>query len=85
MRHVGDLIAVQHEMGAEIGLITASNCGGDTAKAFLNALEQRCRLGIHRIPMDRLPTPRDAISYAALLAHCRRLQPDILHGAYLAE
>jgi glycosyltransferase involved in cell wall biosynthesis len=80
MRHVGDLIAVQHEMGADIALITASNCGGAAAKALLNSLEQRCRLGIHRIPMDRLPSPRDAISYAALLARCRDLRPDILHG-----
>jgi glycosyltransferase involved in cell wall biosynthesis len=80
MRHVGDLVTAQHGMGLDVGLITASNLGGTGADKLLRSLEPKCTLGIHRLPMDRLPTPRDFITYRAIRKICRALRPDILHG-----
>ena len=80
MRHVGDLVTAQHGMGLDVGMITASNLGGAGADKLLQSLESKCSLGIHRLPMDRLPTPRDIIAYRAIRNTCRALRPDILHG-----
>jgi glycosyltransferase involved in cell wall biosynthesis len=80
MRHVGDLVAAQHGMGLDLGLITASNIGGAGADKLLRSLEPKCTLGIHRIPMERLPTLRDLGAYRAIREKCRALRPDILHG-----
>jgi glycosyltransferase involved in cell wall biosynthesis len=80
MRHVGDLVTAQHGMGLDVGLITASNLGGAGADKVLRSLEAKCTLGIHRFPMDRLPTPRDLRTYRAIRKTCRALRPDLLHG-----
>src|ERR671910_635435 len=73
MRHVGDLLTAQHDLGLEIGLITASNWGGDVGNRALQSLQMKCSLGIHRIPMDRLPSPRDLGAYRAIRQKCRAL------------
>ncbi|MGH6874146.1 MAG: glycosyltransferase family 4 protein [Aestuariivirgaceae bacterium] len=80
MRHVRDLVTAQHEMGLEVGLVTASNIGGAGAENLLRSLQPKCTLGICRIPMQRLPNPRDFGAYRAILKSCRALRPDILHG-----
>jgi hypothetical protein len=80
MRHVRDLITAQHDMGLEVGLITASNVCGAGSDQLLQSLQRKCGMGIHRIPMDRLPSPRDVVAFRAIRAKCRELGPDILHG-----
>jgi len=54
-RHVGDLARAQAEAGHEVGLMC------DTAPALEpgHLLIGRCQLGIHPIPMARLPGPGD--------------------------
>jgi len=80
MRHVSDLATAQHRMGLDVGLITASNLGGVGAAKLLRSLEPKCTLGIHRLPMDRLPTSRDITAYRTIRNTCNALRPDILHG-----
>ena len=80
MRHVGDLVTAQHGMGLDVGLITASNLGGAGADKLLRSLEPKCTLGIHRLPMGRLPMLRDLAAYRAIRKICHALRPDLLHG-----
>jgi glycosyltransferase involved in cell wall biosynthesis len=80
MRHVGDLVTAQHSMGLDVGLITASNLGGAGADKLLRSLEPKCTLGIHRLPMGRLPMLRDLAAYRAIRKICHALRPDLLHG-----
>jgi glycosyltransferase involved in cell wall biosynthesis len=75
-RHVGDLARAQAEAGHEVGLMC------DTAPALEpgHLLIGRCQLGIHPIPMARLPGPGDLATARRIALDAARLEPDIIHG-----
>ena len=79
-RHVADLIRGLDELGHEAGIVCDSLTGGKQSEEALGALEAHCRLGIHRLPMPRLPGPGDLRAARAVAQVCRSLAPDLVHG-----
>ena len=79
-RHVVDLTEMQIARGHQVGLITDSLTGGDSAAARLAALQDRLALGLLRMPMHRLPHPSDVSAIARVDRHLRALRPDVVHG-----
>ena len=78
MRHVADLIDVQSSMGHEVGLA----CGSDGGKSDrqLSEIAGRCRLGVQRFPIPRLPGAGDVIAYRHFRSRVEGLAPDVVHG-----
>lgn len=79
-RHVRDLVTAQAEMGHEIGLVCDSRSGGDTARKQLDGLAEHCALGVSRVPMSRLPCPRDITAVKAVRRFAQAVDAEILHG-----
>jgi glycosyltransferase involved in cell wall biosynthesis len=79
-RHVRDLATGQAERGHAVGLIVDSATGGATAEAALAALAPRLALGVHRLPISRDVSPRDAIGLLRMFRTIRAAAPDVLHG-----
>jgi glycosyltransferase involved in cell wall biosynthesis len=79
-RHVRDLVEMQAEAGAMVGVICAREAGDALSEDRLLALEHHCALGLHRVRMGRLPGLGDigAIQQAGAIAG--ELGADILHG-----
>lgn len=78
-RHVRDVTRGLAGLGHEAGIICDSTTGGGAAEKLLASAEQHCALGIHRIPISRLPGLGD-VSGARLTAEmARKLRPDIIH------
>ena len=79
-RHVVDLAEMQIARGHQVGLITDSLTGGDSATARLTALQGRLALGLLRLPMQRLPHTSDLLALWQIDRHLRALRPDVVHG-----
>lgn len=79
-RHVLDVARGQVARGHAVGIFCDSSTGGSRADDVLDAMRPEMELGIHRIPMRRLPHPRDLLAIASLAGMCRRMKPDVLHG-----
>lgn len=79
-RHVHDLVCEQHGRGMQIGIICDASTGDDIANRKLAAIASHCALGVHRLPMARIPSWSDARVARAMAQLCHRLQPQILHG-----
>jgi glycosyltransferase involved in cell wall biosynthesis len=79
-RHVRDLVEAQVEAGAMVGVICAREAGDVLSEDRLLALEHHCALGLHRVPMGRLPGFGDigAIRQAGAIAS--ELGATVLHG-----
>jgi glycosyltransferase involved in cell wall biosynthesis len=80
IRHILDLANGQADRGHQIGLIADSLTGGDRAEAALAEIAPRLKLGVHRLPIHRQPTPADFLVWARFMRLIRRLKPDVLHG-----
>ena len=80
IRHILDLANGQADRGHHIGLIADSLTGGERAEAALAEIAPRLKLGVHRLPIHRQPTPADFLVWARLMRLIRRLKPDVLHG-----
>ena len=79
-RHVRDLARGLAALGHEVGIICDSTTGGAPAEASLATLADVCRLGIHRLPIGRLPGLADIAAASAIARLAHEIRPDILHG-----
>ncbi len=79
-RHVVDLAREQAGLGHSIGIICDSTTGGQGAEAILNNLKSHCALGIHRLPMHRVPHPTDISNSMKVGGIAKQFNADILHG-----
>lgn len=80
IRHILDLANGQADRGHHIGLIADSLTGGERAEAALAEIAPRLKLGVHRLPIHRQPTPADFLVWAKFMRLIQRLKPDVLHG-----
>lgn len=79
-RHVRDLVRGLSALGHDVGIICDSTTGGSAADDALSALQDACSLGIHRLPIGRLPGLADVAAASAIGRIAASLKPDILHG-----
>lgn len=80
-RHVCDLIEGQQDAGVMTGVVCAEPPPGNAVShAMLQKLECRCGLGMHIVPMGRLPGVGDLRTLERIGNLAGRLRPDILHG-----
>lgn len=79
-RHVLDLAAAQAERGHKVGLLADSITGGERGAEALARIAPQLALGVKRIPMDRLPSPRDISATMHTGVHARGVKADVIHG-----
>ncbi|MFZ5675401.1 MAG: glycosyltransferase family 4 protein [Pseudomonadota bacterium] len=79
-RHVRDLVRGLTELGHEVGIVCDSTTGGEAAEKMLTDLAHSCRLGVHRLPIGRMPGLADLKAAAAIARIAATVRPDILHG-----
>ena len=80
-RHVQDLVLGQQEAGIAVGVVCAEPSPGDVVSAKrLAALEPHCGLGLHVLPMSRLPGFGDLVNIREVGALIQWLKPGIVHG-----
>lgn len=78
-RHVRDLVAGQQEAGIAVGVVCAEP-QDERAAAALAKLGAQCGLGLHVVPMSRLPGFGDIANIREVTQLLRWLKPDIVHG-----
>jgi glycosyltransferase involved in cell wall biosynthesis len=61
-------------------MICDSSTGGNYSDSALDALAAKCALGVHRVPMRRLPGLSDIRVVRQIGKIVRAVRPDILHG-----
>jgi glycosyltransferase involved in cell wall biosynthesis len=79
-RHVLDLSGEQAARGHEVGYIIDSTVSDSLTEQRLAKAATHLTLGITRIPMGRLPGPRDLATSRAVSDTARALRADVLHG-----
>jgi glycosyltransferase involved in cell wall biosynthesis len=79
-RHILDLANGQADRGHLVGIVADSTTGGERAKAALDEIAPRLKLGVHRLAIHREPSPTDIMVWARFLRLIRELKPDVLHG-----
>lgn len=78
-RHVRDLVAGQQEAGIAVGVVCSEPQDGRAAAA-LAKLGSQCGLGLHIVPMSRLPGFGDIANIRQVTELLGWLKPDIVHG-----
>ncbi|HMO28699.1 glycosyltransferase [Enterovirga sp.] len=79
-RHVLDVTRGQIARGHEVGIFCDSTTGGPRADEVLAELAPGLRLGLHRVPMRRLPHGTDITALASLTRVYRSAKPDVIHA-----
>jgi len=79
-RHVRDLVRGLSDLGHEVGIVCDSTTGGGAAEKMLADLAPSCHLGIHRLPIGRMPGLADVKAASAIARIAATANPDILHG-----
>ncbi len=79
-RHVLDLSAEQSARGHDVGYIIDSTVADPLTEDRLATAAQHLTLGITRIPMGRLPGPRDLATSRSVRDVARVLRAHVLHG-----
>ncbi len=79
-RHVRDLVTGQQEAGIAAGVVCAEPPDDGISAKRLVEMERYCGLGLHVLPMSRLPGFGDIANAYELAALVRHLKPGILHG-----
>ena len=79
-RHVLDLSGEQAARGHDVGYIINSTVADPLTEGRLAKAAEHLRLGITRLPMGRLPSPRDLAASRAVRDAARSLRADVLHG-----
>lgn len=79
-RHVRDLVEAQAEQGHEVGVICSAEAGDPLTEQHLLRLQRFCKLGLHRIPMHRVPGIADLSMLWRARMTVKQCAPDILHG-----
>ncbi len=76
-RHVMDLAREQAARGHSVGIVAASNGGGDNGARALAMLAPALKLGVARFSMHREPHPGDIVAIAQVYREVLRLRPDV--------
>jgi glycosyltransferase involved in cell wall biosynthesis len=71
---------VQAGLGHAVGIVCDSATGGTQAEAAFARLDPLCSLGIHRLPIGRMPGLGDIAASAAVRRIAQPLGLDIMHG-----
>ena len=79
-RHVCDLAQEQGRLGYDVGIICDSSTGGERAAEALARLTPSCSLGVHRLPIRRLPGLSDLRAARGIRRILGNLQPNVVHG-----
>ncbi len=79
-RHVCDLTTAQAAMGLKVGIFCDSLTGGANADKILERLKTSCALGIHRLPIGRLPGFGDWAAIRRLGQHLKSSPVNVVHG-----
>lgn len=79
-RHVQDLVTGQQAAGIAAGVICSEPPADGVSAVRLAALEAKCGLGLHIVPMRRLPSVCDISNIREIGALAARLHPDVIHG-----
>jgi glycosyltransferase involved in cell wall biosynthesis len=79
-RHVLDLSSEQAARGHAVGYIVDSTVADALTEDRLASAERHLQLGITRIPMGRLPGPRDLATSRMIGDAVAALDVDVLHG-----
>jgi glycosyltransferase involved in cell wall biosynthesis len=79
-RHVLDLSGAQAQRGHDVGYVIDSTVADPLTEQRLAKAAEHLSLGITRIPMGRLPSPRDFLTSRAVRDAVRKVQADVLHG-----
>ncbi len=79
-RHVCDLAQGQHQAGLKVGIVMGEAPRDPVSVARLRDMAGACELGIHVMPMSRMPGLGDVTNLLRLYEHTRRLGAEIIHG-----
>jgi glycosyltransferase involved in cell wall biosynthesis len=79
-RHILDLANGQAERGHQVGIIADSLTGGERADKAFAEIAPRLKLGVHRLPIQRQPSPSDLWVWFRFMRLIRAMEPDVLHG-----
>jgi glycosyltransferase involved in cell wall biosynthesis len=79
-RHVLDLSGAQAERGHDVGYIIDSTVADPLTEQRLQGASEHLSLGITRIPMGRLPGPRDLNTSRAVRDAVIKAGANVLHG-----
>jgi len=79
-RHVLDLSAAQAERGHDVGLIFDAQVRDALTRQRLASIAPKLSLGLHPLPMQRLPGVSDIASIRAVTRLIRPFGLDIIHG-----
>ncbi|HEY4343593.1 MAG TPA: glycosyltransferase family 4 protein [Parvibaculum sp.] len=79
-RHVCDLTEGQRKAGHKVGVICGDVPGDPVSLNRLRALAKHCELGIHVIPMNRMPGIGDAANMLRMMSRARLVGADVIHG-----
>lgn len=79
-RHVRDLVREQAGQGFNVGVICDVGPGSREADVQLGDLTEYCSLGVHRMPIRRLPHPGDVLNQRRLRAIVNDAEADVVHG-----
>jgi len=79
-RHVCDLAAEQSARGLQVGIICDASDNSAAVERKLEALKPQLGLGIHRVPMARLPSWTDTAAVHAVRRIAAEANATILHG-----
>lgn len=79
-RHVCDLAEGQRKAGHKVGVICGDVPGDPVSTVRLRELARHCELGIHVIPMNRMPGVADAANMLRMMSRARLVGADVIHG-----
>lgn len=79
-RHILDLANGQVDRGQHVGILADSLTGGERADKALAELAPRLKLGVHRMPIRREPSPEDFLVWLRIRRLIAALRPDVMHG-----
>ncbi len=79
-RHVCDLAHGQREAGLKVGIVMGEAPCDPVSVARLREVAADCELGVHVIPMSRMPGLGDLANLYRLFRLTRRLGVDVIHG-----
>lgn len=79
-RHVCDLTEGQRLAGHKVGVICGDVPNDPVSRVRLRELAAQCELGVHIIPMNRMPGLGDATNMLRMTARARLVGADVIHG-----
>ncbi|MDR3498718.1 MAG: glycosyltransferase [Parvibaculum sp.] len=79
-RHVCDLATGQRLAGHKVAVVCGEVPGDPVSQARLRDLAAQCELGVHVIPMNRMPGFGDLLNMARMTARARAIRADVIHG-----